>query len=80
MLRQLYQEAQEKFGKDTEEMNYFWEVVGRQDSINELAVIDIIEEYGWPGISLVGGKANLTVWLVIQHADVGNFRRNTCPS
>ena len=70
VFRQLYQEAEQKFGKESEEMTYFWEVVSKQDSLNELAVIDIIEQYGWPGTSLVGGKANMTVWLVIQHAPV----------
>ena len=70
VIRQLWEDAQERFGKDSKEMKYFWEVVGRQDSINELSVIEIIEERGWPATSLVGDKANRTVWLVIQHADV----------
>jgi hypothetical protein len=70
VIRQLWEDAQKRFGKDSEEMKYYWEVVGRQDSLNELAVIDIIEEWGWPATSLVGDKANRTVWLVIQHADV----------
>ncbi len=70
VIRQLWEDAEKRFGRDTEETKYFWEVVGRQDSINELAVIGIIEERGWPATSLVGDKANRTVWLVIQHADV----------
>ena len=44
--------------------------MGQQDSVNEIAVIDIIEKRGWPGSSSVGDKANRTVWLVIQHAAV----------
>ena len=68
MLRQLYRDAEDKFGKESDEMNYFWELVSEQDSINELEVINIIEQKGWVGKSLVGGQANMTLWLVIQHA------------
>ena len=70
VIRQLWEEAEKRFGKGSDELKYFWEVVGQQDSINELAVIDIIEKRGWPATSLVGDKANRTVWLVIQHAEV----------
>lgn len=68
MLRQLYREAETKFGKDSEEMKYFWELVAKRDSLNELEVIKIIETRGWAGRSLVGGQANTALWLVIQHA------------
>lgn len=30
---------------------------------------DIISEYGWPTISLVGKKASFNAWLLAQHAD-----------
>lgn len=69
-LRQLYQTAEEKFGRESDEMKYFWELVSEQDSLNELEVIKIIEEKGWVGKSLVGGQANTALWLVIQHAKV----------
>lgn len=68
MLRQLYRGAEEKFGKESDEMKYFWQLVSEQDSLNEIEVIKIIEEKGWVGKSLVGGQANMTLWLVIQHA------------
>ncbi len=68
VLRQLYKEAEEKFGKDSEYMNMFWEMMREQDSINEKTVLKIIDEKGWVGKSLVGAKANSTLWLVIQHA------------
>jgi hypothetical protein len=68
MLRQLYRDAEEKFGKESDEMKYFWQLVSEQDSLNEIEVIKIIEEKGWVGRSLVGGQANMTLWLVIQHA------------
>jgi len=68
MLRQLYRDVEEKFGKESDEMKYFWQLVSEQDSLNEIEVIKIIEEKGWVGKSLVGGQANMTLWLVIQHA------------
>ena len=68
MLRQLYRNVEEKFGKESGEMKYFWQLVSEQDSLNEIEVIKVIEEKGWVGKSLVGGQANMTLWLVIQHA------------
>ncbi|GCC52792.1 hypothetical protein SanaruYs_30310 [Chryseotalea sanaruensis] len=69
-LRQLYQDAEKKFGRESEEMSYYWKLVSEQDSLNESAVIKIIEEKGWVGTSVVGGQANITLWLVIQHAPI----------
>lgn len=70
MLRQLYKDAEEKFGQQSDEMEYFWQLVSEQDSLNEIEVVKIIEKNGWVGMSLVGGKANMTLWLVIQHAPI----------
>lgn len=70
ILRQLYKEAEEKFGRDSEYMNTFWEMMREQDSINEHQVLEIIDTRGWVGKSLVGSKANSTLWLVIQHAPI----------
>lgn len=68
MLRQMLDCVENKFGKGSEEMTFFWDIINKQDTENENRVIEIIKENGWPGKSLVGGKANTTIWLVIQHA------------
>lgn len=68
MLRQLIGNVEEKFGRDSEEMDYFWSLMNQQDSLNEIEVIKIIDEHGWVGTSEVGKTANSGLWLVIQHA------------
>lgn len=68
MLRQLYSDAEEKFGNDSDEMNYFWQLMNQIDGENEAEVVQIIDEHGWLGESTVGEKANMTLWVVIQHA------------
>ena len=70
MLRQLWRDAETKFGKESDEMKYFWKLMAREDSLNEADVIGIIDQYGWVGKNVVGGKANITLWLVIQHASL----------
>ncbi len=74
-LRQLYRDAEEKFGRESEEMTYLWKLISQQDSLNELDVIDILEKRGWVGTSIVGGQANTTLWLVIQHAPIETQER-----
>lgn len=41
-----------------------------KDSINLIKVIEIIDAYGWIGPDKVGGQANQTLFLVIQHSDL----------
>ena len=71
-LRQLIKPAQSTFGEGSKELQYFFELMTREDRKNEETVIAIIESHGWPGISSVGQRANQTVWLVIQHAPLEN--------
>lgn len=39
------------------------------DELNTARLKEIIEEQGWPTISLVGKKAASAAWLLAQHAD-----------
>jgi len=41
------------------------------DSCNLVQVKVLLEKYGWMGRSMVGDRGNSTLFLVIQHADLG---------
>lgn len=45
------------------------------DSQNVRQVLAIIDSLGWLGQSAVGARANQTLWLVIQHADIETQKR-----
>ena len=45
------------------------EKLSRIDKANRLRLKQIVEEFGWPRISLVGKRASHMAWLLVQHAD-----------
>ena len=45
-----------------------WEIVSKQDTINIQQVSKIINEFGYPGKSIVGKPTNTVAWSVIQHS------------
>ncbi len=69
-LRMQIGKISDEFGNDSKEMQAHWALIQEADSINELKVIKILDERGWPGPKVVTDKGNLTVFLVIQHADL----------
>ncbi len=71
-FRRIYIEAENILGKDSFEMEYFWEVVEAQDKVLEKSVTSIIDKYGWLGISQVGRLANTAEWGVLQHGTVAS--------
>lgn len=74
-FRRIYKEAEQKLGKGSEAYEYFWEVVEAQDKILEKEVLNIIDLYGWLGISQVGRLANTTLWSVLQHGSVTSKKK-----
>jgi hypothetical protein len=68
IFRGIYQVVEKKYGQDSAQMDYFWNVVERQDRIFEKEVTRLIVTYGWLSISKVGRLANTSIWLIIQHA------------
>lgn len=67
-LRWLLMDAEKKFGRNSKKMNFYWQLITKQDSLNLLEVKKILNDCGWVGSDLVGEKGNKTLWLVIQHA------------
>lgn len=44
--------------------------IARVDKRNTARLKEIIDEYGWPGRSLVGERASRSAWLLALHADL----------
>jgi hypothetical protein len=44
--------------------------IRRVDTANTARLKEIVDEYGWPGRSLVGERASRSAWLLAQHADL----------
>jgi hypothetical protein len=69
-LRRSVAPMQEQYGHDSPEMSALWERILEKDRSNQALVSRILDERGWPGADLVGGKANQAVFLVVQHAEL----------
>ena len=50
-----------------EELAAAWDSV---DAANARRMYDVLDEFGWPGWSLVGEDGALAAWVLIQHADL----------
>jgi len=68
-LRRSIGDVQAKYGKDSPEMQELWRTMAHKDSLNLIMVERILDERGWLGPDVVGGKGNSTLFLVIQHSD-----------
>ena len=44
--------------------------ITRVDKTNTARLKEIVDEFGWPGKSLVGERASRSAWLLAQHADL----------
>ena len=68
--RRQISEIAEKYGQDSEEMQAHWKLIRETDSINMIKIKKILDEHGWLGPDIIGDQGNMTLFLVIQHADL----------
>ncbi len=47
-----------------------WEKVALIDKKNGKRLKEIVNEFGWPGVSLVGLEGTSAMWLLVQHQDL----------
>lgn len=71
-FRRIYLEAEKILGKESMEMEYFWEVTETQDKVLEKEITSILDRYGWLGISQVGQRANAAQWAILQHGTIAS--------
>jgi hypothetical protein len=68
--RKQISEVEKKYGADSDEMRAHWDLIKKTDEANLEQVSEILDERGWLGPKVVGDKGSLTLFLVIQHADI----------
>lgn len=69
-IRQEYIAEEKEFGHQSQQTDSLGKIMMFRDSINLIKVTEILDEYGWVGADIVGGQANQTLFLVIQHSDL----------
>lgn len=68
--REQLQALQQKFGRDSKEVQDLWQQINEKDVANLQKIEYIIKQHGWVGPDKVGAKASGALFLVIQHADL----------
>jgi hypothetical protein len=56
-------------------MDSLWKQMQRADARNLPRVTAIIDQYGWPGKSLVGSSGSLAAFFVIQHSNLATMQK-----
>lgn len=69
-IRTQYIEARKTLGFEHKTVDSLGREMNRIDSLNQIKIVKILDTKGWVGRDLVGPKANQTLFLVIQHADL----------
>ena len=67
--RRKMHEARQQHGADSPQMKELWEKQSVIDEENMQRLVEIIEEHGWPGRTLVGDRGATGAFLILQHAD-----------
>lgn len=68
-------ELGQKHGFESQEVKALWKTIEEKDSVNLIQVKTILDQYGWVGEEKVGPQANMTLFLVIQHADLATQQK-----
>ncbi len=63
------QEARWRMLSNPDKFENVWEEISQLDAENGQKLLAIVDQYGWPGVSLVGEEGAKAAWLLIQHQD-----------
>jgi hypothetical protein len=67
--RQQIEPIYQQYGPASEQMKSLADIMSKTDSVNLKKIKFILDRYGWLGADQVGEQGNVTLFLVIQHAD-----------
>lgn len=68
-VRKDIQTIQTKYGPNSHQMDSVMKLMRGVDTINTKKVVNILDNHGWLSIDDIGEKANLAIFLVIQHSN-----------
>lgn len=67
--RSLLDEQEKKYRPDSKQVKNARDTIKKKDEANLKYVLFILDNYGWPGPSVVGKNGASAIFLVIQHSD-----------
>lgn len=68
-LRREIREVEERDGPDSGAAEAMWVKQAVLDETNTKRLLEIVDEHGWPRASVVGDRAAMAAFLVVQHAE-----------
>lgn len=68
--RKKLRDIEQQHGRESPEMQALWKEIAAADAANLPKVEAILAQHGWLGPKQIGPKANSTLFLVIQHAEL----------
>lgn len=69
-IRLQFISAQKQFGAASQQVDSLAKIMLQKDSVNLIEITKILDTKGWVGADKIGGQANHTLFLIIQHADL----------
>ncbi|WP_139793916.1 DUF6624 domain-containing protein [Reichenbachiella faecimaris] len=69
----------QEFGFESYQMDSLNQLINFRDSMHLRYVVAVLAEHGWLGTSVIGKKANISLFLAIQHAPSDQVRERYYP-
>jgi len=69
-IRRDWDIIEKKYGVESTESDSIRKIAHTIDSINLIAIKEVLDKEGWLGADIVGKQGNMCLFLVIQHSDL----------
>ncbi len=73
--RKQLDSVEKRFGTESIEIKALWKTIHAKDSVNKIAVIQIIDKYGWLGPDQIGESANIGLFFMVMHFDFASQKK-----
>lgn len=78
-VREAVMPTAQEFGFESYQMDSLNQLISFRDSLHLQYVVAVLTEHGWLGTSVIGKKANISIFLAIQHAPNDQVRERYYP-